>query len=66
MEARIVEAQALGYAVCVVDAAVLLQAGWQDHVHEVWVTIAPVSEVRWALFQNIPYFRDYSVLTTIN
>ncbi len=45
VESRIADAHASGYAVCVVDAAVLLQAGWQDKVHEVWVTIAPVKEV---------------------
>ena len=44
-EAGIAEAHASGHEVCVVDAAVLLQAGWQDHLHEVWVTIAPIKEV---------------------
>ena len=42
---RIAAENASGHRVCVVDAAVLLQAGWQEFVHEVWVTIAPVSEV---------------------
>lgn len=28
-----------------VDAAVLLEAKWQDLVHEVWVTIIPEEEV---------------------
>lgn len=28
-----------------VDAAVLLEAGWVDMVHEVWVTIIPEEEV---------------------
>lgn len=28
-----------------VDAAVLLEAGWTDMVHEVWVTIIPDEEV---------------------
>lgn len=27
------------------DAAVLLEAGWTDMVHEVWVTIIPEEEV---------------------
>ncbi|XP_030610110.1 bifunctional coenzyme A synthase [Archocentrus centrarchus] len=30
--------------VCVVDAAVLLEASWQNLVHEVWVTIIPEEE----------------------
>lgn len=34
-----------GKTVCVVDAAVLLEAGWTDMVHEVWVTIIPETEV---------------------
>uniref|UniRef100_A0A7N6FFI6 Cytidyltransferase-like domain-containing protein n=1 Tax=Anabas testudineus TaxID=64144 RepID=A0A7N6FFI6_ANATE len=33
-----------GKQVCVVDAAVLLEAGWTDMVHEVWVTIIPEEE----------------------
>lgn len=34
-----------GKQVCVVDAAVLLEARWTDMVHEVWVTIIPDEEV---------------------
>lgn len=30
---------------CVLDAAVLLEAGWQDMVHEVWTAIIPEDEV---------------------
>nr|XP_057918239.1 bifunctional coenzyme A synthase [Doryrhamphus excisus] len=33
-----------GKKICVVDAAVLLEAGWTDMVHEVWVTIIPEEE----------------------
>lgn len=36
----------------VLDAAVLLEADWQEMVHEVWVAIIPeeeVSEARWLL-----------------
>jgi len=29
----------------VLDAAVLLEAGWDDIVHEVWTTVVPVDEV---------------------
>ena len=43
---RIATAHTSGHCVCVVDAAVLLQAGWQEHMHEIWVTIAPVKEAR--------------------
>lgn len=35
---------------CVVDAAVLLEAGWTDMVHEVWVTIIPDEEVKLGLY----------------
>ncbi|MGH0121978.1 UNVERIFIED_CONTAM: hypothetical protein FKN15_000519 [Acipenser sinensis] len=41
---QISEAAAEGKTVCVVDAAVLLEAGWTDMVHEVWVTIIPETE----------------------
>lgn len=39
-----------GKQVCVVDAAVLLEAGWTDMVHEVWVTIIPDEEVMLCLY----------------
>jgi len=29
----------------VLDAAVLLEAGWDDIVHEVWTTVIPLDEV---------------------
>ncbi|XP_061873538.1 bifunctional coenzyme A synthase [Colius striatus] len=38
------EASAQGKAVCVLDAAVLLEAGWQDMVHEVWTAVIPEEE----------------------
>uniref|UniRef100_A0A1A8F8H2 Bifunctional coenzyme A synthase n=1 Tax=Nothobranchius korthausae TaxID=1143690 RepID=A0A1A8F8H2_9TELE len=41
---RISQARDEGKQVCVVDAAVLLEAGWTDLVHEVWVTIIPEEE----------------------
>ncbi|XP_028331963.1 bifunctional coenzyme A synthase [Gouania willdenowi] len=41
---RIHSAMEEGKQVCVVDAAVLLEAGWTDFVHEVWVTIIPEEE----------------------
>uniref|UniRef100_A0A1A7YG70 Bifunctional coenzyme A synthase n=1 Tax=Iconisemion striatum TaxID=60296 RepID=A0A1A7YG70_9TELE len=41
---RISQAGDEGKQVCVVDAAVLLEAGWTDLVHEVWVTIIPEEE----------------------
>ncbi|XP_008269732.1 bifunctional coenzyme A synthase [Oryctolagus cuniculus] len=37
-------AVAQGKRVCVIDAAVLLEAGWQDMVHEVWTVIIPETE----------------------
>ena len=45
-EEKIRQAHAEGYRVCIIDAAVLLKAGWDRHVHEVWVAIAPEKEVR--------------------
>lgn len=30
---------------CVIDAAVLLEAGWQNMVHEVWTVVIPETEV---------------------
>ncbi|XP_062363802.1 bifunctional coenzyme A synthase [Cinclus cinclus] len=41
---RVREADAQGKAVCVLDAAVLLEAGWQAMVHEVWTAIIPEEE----------------------
>ena len=44
-EEKISQAHPDGHRVCVVDAAIMLNAGWQRHMHEVWVTIAPDTEV---------------------
>ncbi|XP_028287448.1 bifunctional coenzyme A synthase [Parambassis ranga] len=41
---KLSQAREEGKRVCVVDAAVLLEAGWTDLVHEVWVTIIPEEE----------------------
>lgn len=30
---------------CVIDAAMLLEAGWQNMVHEVWTVVIPETEV---------------------
>jgi len=35
-----------GHSVVVLDAAILLEAGWDDIVHEVWTTVIPLDEVR--------------------
>lgn len=37
-------AVAEGKDVCVIDAAMLLEAGWQNMVHEVWTVIIPETE----------------------
>jgi phosphopantetheine adenylyltransferase/dephospho-CoA kinase len=34
-----------GYQIIVMEAAVLLQAGWDQYVHEVWACIIPFEEV---------------------
>uniref|UniRef100_A0AAY4B3S3 Bifunctional coenzyme A synthase n=1 Tax=Denticeps clupeoides TaxID=299321 RepID=A0AAY4B3S3_9TELE len=41
---RIQQAREEGKRVCVVDAAVLLEAGWETLVHEVWVALIPEEE----------------------
>ena len=52
MEVKVREAGSHGYRVCVVDAAVLVMAGWHRRVHQIWTTLAPRSEVRvqWVWF----------------
>ncbi|XP_075033482.1 bifunctional coenzyme A synthase [Mixophyes fleayi] len=40
----VAEAAARGISVCVMDAAVLLEAGWTEMVHEVWTVIIPEKE----------------------
>ncbi|XP_068585463.1 bifunctional coenzyme A synthase isoform X2 [Cebidichthys violaceus] len=45
VENRISQAREEGKQVCVLDAAVLQEAGWTDVVHEVWVTVIPEEEV---------------------
>lgn len=45
VETRISRAHQEGCSVCVVDAAVMLRAGWQRELHELWVTLAPETEV---------------------
>ncbi|AWP17790.1 putative bifunctional coenzyme A synthase isoform 2 [Scophthalmus maximus] len=44
VKSTISQAREEGKQVCVVDAAVLLEAGWTDMVHEVWVTVIPEEE----------------------
>lgn len=44
VKSRISQAREEGKQVCVVDAAVLLEAGWTDLVHEVWVSTIPDEE----------------------
>lgn len=41
-----------GKAVCVLDAAMLLEAGWSEMVHEVWTVIIPENEVSMAGLYN--------------
>ncbi|KAH0626806.1 hypothetical protein JD844_002031 [Phrynosoma platyrhinos] len=51
---KIDEAAAQGKAVCVLDGAMLLEAGWSDMVHEVWTIIIPEDETEkaWTLLQK--------------
>ncbi|CAK6956689.1 bifunctional coenzyme A synthase [Scomber scombrus] len=41
---KVSKARDEGKQICVMDAAVLLEAGWTDMVHEVWVTVIPEEE----------------------
>ncbi|XP_054987441.1 bifunctional coenzyme A synthase isoform X1 [Sorex araneus] len=41
---KMVHAAEEGKRVCVIDAAVLLEAGWQNMVHEVWTVVIPQTE----------------------
>ena len=50
---KIQEAHSKGFGVCVVDAAVMLKAGWDKHVHEIWVTIVPEKEVIYIFSGNV-------------
>ncbi|XP_063315010.1 bifunctional coenzyme A synthase [Pelobates fuscus] len=40
----VANAAAQGMSVCVLDAAVLLEAGWNEMVHEVWTVVIPEKE----------------------
>ena len=46
----------------VLDAAILLEAGWDSMVHEVWLTIVPPAEVK---FCQLTECLTLSLLTTI-
>lgn len=50
---KIQEAHSKGFGVCVVDAAVMLKAGWDKYVHEIWVTIVPKKEVIYIFFSGL-------------
>ena len=45
VEEMIHQAHQEGSEVCVIDAAVMLKAGWDKNCHEIWVTTAPKKEV---------------------
>ncbi|XP_069490531.1 bifunctional coenzyme A synthase isoform X1 [Ambystoma mexicanum] len=49
---KIAEAADEGKAVCVMDAAVLLEAGWTDMVHELWITVIPEKEAITRIIQR--------------
>ncbi|CAM9131995.1 unnamed protein product [Lampetra planeri] len=60
---RISQAREEGKEVCVVDAAVLLEAGWTDMVHEVWVTIIPEDELlSTCLFCTLKVLKAWNLL----
>lgn len=41
---KVEEAKNLGHTVVILDAAVLLEAGWHEFVHEIWVCMVPKEE----------------------
>ena len=43
-KAEIARYEEEGFKVCILDAAVLLEAGWDNETNEVWVTFVPESE----------------------
>lgn len=48
---------------CVIDAAMLLEAGWQNMVHEVWTVVIPETEVSGPHLPPHPYCRPQPALT---
>ena len=49
------------------DAAVLLEAGWDTMVHEVWVTIIPPAEVSiFQFLQKYQVFKIFDIVTQID
>ena len=60
VEGRIQQAHQEGFKACVIDAAVMLKAGWDKHLHEIWATIAPEKEVSsvtisYGVLENLAY-----------
>lgn len=52
-----------GKHVCVIDAAMLLEAGWQDMVHEVWTVVIPETEVSGPHLSPCPHCRSQPALS---
>ena len=52
----------LGKSVIVLDAAVLLEAGWDDMVNEIWTTVVPVDEVNFVHYINMLNLIAYSAV----
>ena len=55
VEVKVHEAGSHGYTVCVIDAAVLVLAGWHRRVHQIWTTLCPHSEVCMCLLSLYSY-----------
>ena len=58
---NLAKARANGSEVVVLEAAVLVQAGWTDIVNEVWVTVAPLHVVTNRLVKRNGLSRDEAV-----
>jgi dephospho-CoA kinase len=56
MRERLQEMEAEGLTVAVIEAAILLEAGWDDLTDEIWVTVAPpeIAARRVAERSNLP------------
>lgn len=48
---------------CVIDAAMLLEAGWENMVHEVWTVVIPETEVSTYPTSSHPYYRMHPALS---
>lgn len=51
--------------IIVLEAAVLINANWQHHCHEIWVSIIPCHEVKHSLNNTINIIYRCEVISTL-